>query len=94
MTDYLVEWDIDIFDVPTPQDAAEKALRIQRNPDSIATVFRVTDTTTSVQTVVDLSEPETSRRVLPCGHSLRSLTLDDPETMGTFINDTGEVDNR
>ena len=54
MADYLVEWDIDIFDVPTPQDAAEKALRIQRNPNSIATVFRVTNTETGVQAVIDL----------------------------------------
>jgi hypothetical protein len=56
MADYLVEWDIDIFDVPTPQDAAEKALRIQRNPTSIATVFRVTNTETGVQTVIELKQ--------------------------------------
>jgi hypothetical protein len=78
MPDYLVEWDIDIFDHPTPQDAAEKALRIQRNPNSIATIFRVTNTTTSEQTIVDLTEDKPSRSWV----------------MGTFTNDTEEVDNR
>jgi hypothetical protein len=63
MPDYLVEWDIDIFDVSTPHDAAEKALRIQRNPNSIATVFRVTNTETSEQTIIDLGkQPEAPNR--------------------------------
>jgi hypothetical protein len=39
--DYLVEWDIDI-DADNPRDAAMLALAAQRNPESIATVFKVT----------------------------------------------------
>jgi len=38
---YLVKWEIDI-DADSPHEAAEKALAIQRNPESIATVFEVT----------------------------------------------------
>jgi len=36
----LVSWEIDI-DAENPMDAALKALEIQRNSESIATVFRV-----------------------------------------------------
>jgi hypothetical protein len=39
---YLVTWQIDI-EADTPQEAARKALLIQRKHDSIATVFDVTD---------------------------------------------------
>jgi len=35
-------WEIDI-DAATPREAAEKALAIQHNPESSATVFDVTD---------------------------------------------------
>lgn len=37
---YRVVWKIDI-DADSHREAAEKALRIHRNPDSIATVFDV-----------------------------------------------------
>lgn len=40
MTNYLVEWSIDI-EADSPEEAARQALEIQRNPASIATVFRV-----------------------------------------------------
>lgn len=40
MTSYLVRWDIDI-EADTPQEAAKKALEIQRDPQSIATCFTV-----------------------------------------------------
>jgi hypothetical protein len=54
MTNYLVSWEIDI-DADSPLDAAERALEIQRRPDSIATVFAVRDETgESVE--VDLDE--------------------------------------
>lgn len=43
MPDYLVTWSIDIFDAEHAQDAARKALAIQRDPASIATVFDVRD---------------------------------------------------
>lgn len=39
---YRVMWEIDI-DADTPQEAAEQALAIQRNPESIATVFSVAE---------------------------------------------------
>ena len=37
---YIVKWEIDIF-ATSHVEAAEQALKIQRNPDSIATVFEV-----------------------------------------------------
>lgn len=39
---YLVRWEIEI-DASTPEEAAQKALTIQRDPDSTATVFKVWD---------------------------------------------------
>jgi hypothetical protein len=39
---YLVKWEIDI-DADSPLEAAKEALRIQRDPESIATVFKVND---------------------------------------------------
>lgn len=41
MGEYLVGWEIQL-DAESPQDAAWKALSIQRDPASIATVFGVT----------------------------------------------------
>ena len=38
---FFVQWEIDIEDVDTPREAAEEALRIHRDPDSIATCFNV-----------------------------------------------------
>lgn len=40
MTFYRVSWEIDV-DADTPEEAAERALEIQRNPASTATVFEV-----------------------------------------------------
>jgi hypothetical protein len=40
MPTYRVVWEIDI-DADTPTEAAQKALKIQRKPDSWATVFQV-----------------------------------------------------
>lgn len=37
---YRVRWEIDL-EAPTPVEAARMALEIQRDPDSIATVFEV-----------------------------------------------------
>ena len=39
---YLVTWSIDLS-AASPQEAAQKALEIQRDPDSIALVFEVRD---------------------------------------------------
>ena len=40
MQTYRVKWDIDI-QADTPREAAQKALEIQRDPESIATMFDV-----------------------------------------------------
>jgi len=50
---YRVSWEIDI-DADSPQQAVERALEIQRRPDSIATVFTVQDETgKSIQVDLD-----------------------------------------
>lgn len=41
MSTYLVVWKIDI-DADSPEEAARRALQIQRRPDSTATWFHVT----------------------------------------------------
>lgn len=56
MKNYRVVWEIDI-EAETPRDAAELALEIQRNNESIATVFEVIgEKGTSI--TVDLEESE------------------------------------
>lgn len=55
MNTYLVTWEITI-DAESPKEAAEKALSIQRNPSSIATVFSVEDLDTDEQSRIDLEE--------------------------------------
>ena len=54
MNSYRVSWEIDI-DADTPREAAQKALDIQRDKESIATVFDVTGESGS-QSRVDLLE--------------------------------------
>jgi len=58
---FQVDWSIDI-EAKTPQEAAKLALEIQRDADSIATVFdvrRIVDTTVEKHaTRIDLSPPE------------------------------------
>lgn len=39
---YKVKWEIDIW-AETPAEAAQQALAIHRNQDSIATIFTITD---------------------------------------------------
>jgi hypothetical protein len=55
MTTYLVTWEIDI-DAENPRAAAERALEIMRDPDSIVTVFKVEDA--KQVHVVDLLDEE------------------------------------
>lgn len=50
MGEYHVEWGIEV-DAESHQDAAWKALEIQRDPSSYATVFEVSDATTGPITV-------------------------------------------
>lgn len=54
MPNYRVKWEIDL-DANDPQDAARRALEIQRDPDSIATFFEVLETPGWVYTI-DLSK--------------------------------------
>jgi len=55
MTQYRVVWEIDI-DAETPDDAAEAALLVQRDPDSIATFFTVEDLETGERASIDLND--------------------------------------
>lgn len=52
MPTYFVSWEIDI-DADSPREAAEKALAIQRDPESTATVFQVLehDTENDMETI-------------------------------------------
>lgn len=54
MTEYLVAWRIDL-DVDSPQEAALNALAVQRDSQSSATVFDVTDERGATVTV-DLAD--------------------------------------
>ena len=68
--EYRVCWDIDTV-ADSPEAAAEKALEIQRNKDSIATCFDVVDLSDGQVRRVDLTEgasdpiqfPETQERL-------------------------------
>jgi hypothetical protein len=42
MPEYHIIWEIDVY-ADSPREAAERALAIHRNPESIATFFEVTD---------------------------------------------------
>jgi hypothetical protein len=52
---YRVLWEINIFDAGSPREASEKALEVQRRPNSIGTVFTVRDETDESE-VVDLDD--------------------------------------
>lgn len=56
-TQYLVTWHCEIY-ATSPREAAEKALYIHRNPESIATVFevRMNDQDLDEAERIDLSE--------------------------------------
>lgn len=54
MPPFKVYWEIDVEEVETPEEAAQKALDIQRDPTSIATVFKVVDEETGAEKLVDL----------------------------------------
>lgn len=47
---YRVSWEIDVH-ADAPREAAEQALKIQRNPASIATVFQVVGPDGNAQSV-------------------------------------------
>jgi hypothetical protein len=50
---YRVTWEIDV-EADSPQKAAEEALRIQRDPNSIATFFKIVARDDIVLVDVDL----------------------------------------
>ncbi len=52
-TEYRVTWTIEIT-AETRQEAAEEALEIVRDPNSIATVFEVYDPDTGIPESIDL----------------------------------------
>ena len=51
----LVRWEMNIWDVNTPEEVARKALDILRDPEAIANVFEVT-TDDGMTSEVDLDE--------------------------------------
>jgi len=53
MANYRVKWEIDI-EADSPEEAAKESLKIQRDPDSVATIFDVTDDN-GVTTEIDLN---------------------------------------
>lgn len=58
MPTYYVTWEIEI-DAESPREAAELALKIQRNPESTAVVFGVMEFDTEEDKVqIDLLETE------------------------------------
>ena len=56
MHEYHVNWGIDLT-ADSPREAAEEALTIQGDRDSVATVFDVIDEQGNVERI-DLQEPE------------------------------------
>ena len=50
MPEYRIHWEIDIT-AATPLEAAQRALRIHRDSESIATVFDVTDEAGTTQRI-------------------------------------------
>ena len=58
MAHHFVKWEIDIFDANTAQEAAQKALEIMRDPESVATIFDVHNLDTGRKTRVDVLEDE------------------------------------
>ena len=59
MKTYRVSWEIDI-DAESPRAAAEKAQAIQRDPESLATVFDVIEMDGDTIQRIDLEEAEDS----------------------------------
>lgn len=56
MKHYLVSWSIDI-DADSPEEAAQKAQDIQKDPESIATYFDVLDVHSGETKQIDLLKP-------------------------------------
>lgn len=76
---YRLKWEIDIdgSEASSPEEAAVKALEIQRDPSSWATVFEVTDDA-GVTTTVDLGETQIGD---PLNKHIFCITEDDVDTV-------------
>lgn len=57
MKTYLVSWEIEV-DADDPKQAAQRALAIQKDPSSLATVFKVERRRWAQTLYVDLEEKE------------------------------------
>jgi len=55
MKAFRVDWDIEL-EAETAMEAAKEALKIHRDPDSIATVFIVTELKTGDSWQIDLTD--------------------------------------
>jgi len=61
MTNFKVIWEIDTEDTDCPEEAANQALVVQRDPTSIANVFTVIDVDSGAAWRVDLNAEPGSR---------------------------------
>ena len=84
MTTFKVRWQIYI-DADTPREAAYRALQIQRNPDSIATVFEVLSGPLSQH--IDLSDPGP----VPAFYYDSIDTLEQAKFFLTRLHETGKL---
>ncbi len=57
---YRVKWEVDV-DAKSPRDAAKQALRMQRDPESWATVFDVSRHDKYSRKCIDLGVPKEVR---------------------------------
>ena len=56
LKEYRVVWDIELY-ACSPREAAQKALQIQRDPESIATVFDVYQLDVEPERLLTMNEP-------------------------------------
>jgi hypothetical protein len=85
MPEYHVTWEIEL-NADSPRDAAAKALAIQRDdPDSIATVFDVTDKT-GITEQIDLAEIVEEESKTACKRD-----IDDVQTINLTQSDWTEI---
>ena len=63
MTQYLVQWEMDI-EADTPEEAASEALKVHRDPSSEATYFTVTQLAAQKMYHVDIQDGQTTTTVV------------------------------
>lgn len=85
MTTFKVRWEIDI-DADTPREAAYQALQIQRDPQSIATVFEVSEPCDWAEQI-DLSDPGP----VPAFYYDSIDTLEQAKFFLTRLHETGKL---